>query len=323
MYASYWLRLMTEVVVVGQPHWARQVAETLSDPASDLVGEFIGERRYAGLLGRRKAPDVILRVGFRVGGTPLRARAFDAYWDVLRRRFPPAARAHYWIGTDVLNTLEEARAGTLRWSDVGAAQGDLHLVNGPWLADELRCVGLRAVAAYIPRSFHAPTVLPPLPAVFRVLSYVPGRRFSFYGGDAIIEAAARLPEVTFQIVGQGSAGVAGAPANVKFLGWMADMSQAYRDSTVVVRVPRHDGIGGTVIEGLLFGRHVVYTYPLPTCRQVTPDSPTAIVDAISELRDMQSAGTLAPNVEGRTYALEEFDEVRIAERLQSLLKELR
>ena len=46
------------------------------------------------------------------------------------------------------------------------------------------------------------------------------------------------------------------------------MPRYYADTTVVVRIPRHDGLGETVVEGLLNARHVLYTHELPFVRTV-------------------------------------------------------
>lgn len=315
---------MTSVFVLGQPYWASRIAEALHDPDGGLTAEFVAQRGYVGLLAARPAaPLVMLRVGYRVGGTTPRARAFDAYWTLLRRRFPHAFGAAYWLGTDVLDTLEEATAGTLRWSVLADSSVDLHIAGAPWLAEELSSVGLRAVTAYVPLPYRAPATVPALPMKFTVLTYLPGERFSFYGGDAIFEAARRLPDVAFQVVGREVRESRSAPLNMAFRGWVGNMDAIYRGSTVVLRVPRHDGLGATVIEGLLYGRHVVSTHPLPSVRQVWPVTPEALVDALGSLRDAQAMGTLKANSLGRAHALREFDAATLVDRLRALMRTLK
>jgi hypothetical protein len=46
-----------------------------------------------------------------------------------------------------------------------------------------------------------------------------------------------------------------------------------------------------------------------------------LVDALRDLRDTHRAGELAPNLAGRTFALEEFNETRLAARLAALVRE--
>jgi hypothetical protein len=261
----------------------------------------------------------MLRAGYRVGGSTPRARAFDAYWKLLRWRFPRALGTHYWLGTDVLNTLEEAAAGTLRRSAVAGARDDLHIADASWLADELATVGLRAVTTHVPQPYRAPATVPALPSNFTVLTYLPGDRFSFYGGDATFEAARRLPDVSFQVVGREVRGPRSAPPNMVFRGWVSNMDTIYRGATVVLRVPRHDGFGATVIEGLLYARHVVYTYPVPSCLQVWPVTAEALVAVLGNLRDAHAKGALEPNTVGRAYAVKEFDEAALVHRVRSLI----
>jgi len=98
------------------------------------------------------------------------------------------------------------------------------------------------------------------------------------------------------------------------------MAQRYAQAAVVVRIPRHDGFGNTVIEGLLNARHVIYTHEVPFVRRVWPATAEALVVALRELQDAHAEGRLAPNLSGRTYALEEFDEDTLVERLLALLR---
>lgn len=311
---------MTEVIVLGQPYWGTRIAGALDDPGHGTTASFVGQRGYAGLLARRLgAPLILLRAGFRVGGTTRRARAFDAYWSLLRRRFSQAAGVHYWLGTDVLNTVEEAAAGTLRLNLVARARADRHIADAAWLADELHGVGLEAETAHVPQPYRAPADVPGLPSTFTVLTYAPGDRFSFYGGEAILETARRLPEISFQVMGRQAVPPTPVPSNVQLLGWVSDIDAAYRAATVVVRVPQHDGFGATVIEGLLYARHVIYTYPVPSCEQVWPVTPDMLVAALGRLNAAHLAGTLEPNVAGRTHALQEFDGAVLVERLRRLV----
>jgi glycosyltransferase involved in cell wall biosynthesis len=158
-----------------------------------------------------------------------------------------------------------------------------------------------------------------LPAEFSVLSYVPGARFAFYGGPTIMAAARRLPDVRFDIVGRGDP-VPGAPPNVRWHGWVDDMAERYADATVVVRIPEHDAYGGTVVEGLFNARHIVYSYDVPFVRRVSPVTADGLVEALGDFRTAHIEGRLRANLDGRAYALEEFDERRVANALAALLR---
>lgn len=313
---------MIRVLILGQPHWARHIARLLNAHADDIRASFVPQSRYLNLLlsGPRSGPVVIVRAGYRVGGTTARGRVFDGYWSLLRRALPAAVPCHYWLGTDVMDTLAEDRAGTLRRAALAATAGDLHLADAPWLAAELASIGLDATVAHVPAASHAPAQVAALPADLNVLTYVPTARFEFYGGEAILEAARRLPDVHFDIVGGEDRLDRSTPANVRWHGWVGDMSERYDGASVIVRVPRHDGLGNTVVEGLLHARHVVYTYDIPHVRRIWPVTADTLTDALADIRDAHLAGRLEPNLAGREYALEAFDEGRLVGELAAALR---
>jgi Glycosyl transferases group 1 len=263
---------------------------------------------------------VLVRVGFRVGATTVRGRAFDFFWRLLRRRMPAATAAHYWVGTDVMNTIREAAAGTLRRAAVDESQRDLHLADAPWLVAELASIGITAHSAPVPLPGRAPHAVLPLPQDFAVLTYLPASRFDFYGGPTIVETARRLPGVVFHVVGSDRDAAPSSPSNITWHGWVPDMAQRYAAASVVVRIPLHDGLGSTVIEGLLHARHVIYNQELPHVRTVSPATSPALTEAISELRAQHDAGQLALNLEGRTWALAEFDDDKLVDDLARLLR---
>jgi hypothetical protein len=98
------------------------------------------------------------------------------------------------------------------------------------------------------------------------------------------------------------------------------MTERYRETTVVVRIPRHDGVGATAVEGLFHGRHVLYNYELAHTRIVQPPTADVLVTALGELLSSHATGGLRPNVEGRNYAVAEFDEATLGRRLAALIE---
>lgn len=313
---------MINVIVLGQPYWGIRIARALDGCAPDVAARFVPAGGYPRLLLSRPGEDrvIVIRAGFRVGSTTPRGRFFDMYWSVLRRAMPRAARCHYWLGTDVLNTVEEVEAGTIRRGALASSRADLHLADAQWLADELATVGVQATVAHVPQPYRAPDTITPLPDRFSVLTYLSADRFEFYGGDAILEVARRMPDVRFDVVGRSDDPTGSAPANVRWHGWVTDMQPFYADSSVVVRIPRHDGLGATVIEALLNARHVIYTHELPFVRTIAPATGDTLFEAIDALRAEASAGRLGPNVEGRDYAAATFDEKKLVDGLLAKLR---
>lgn len=313
---------MIDILIFGQAPNSLRIARALNSPIADVRATFIQPARYLPLLAMtpRSERAVIVRVGYRVGATTAKGRLFDAYWSMLRRRHPNAVACHYWLGTDVLDTINEAGAATIRWAALSAARDDLHLTTAPWLTSELESVGLHAITAPLPAQQRIPPVAPPMPLDFSVLTYLPMARFNFYGGPVILDAARRMPTVRFDVVGGPADPARSATANVHWHGWVRDMAERYAQTTVVVRIPQHDGFGNTVIEGLLNARHVIYTQEVPFVRRVWPATAEALVAALKEFQDAHAGRRLVPNLAGRAYAIVEFDEERLVHNLLALVR---
>ena len=300
------------VALIGQPHWTAHLSRMFERHAADLIDPVVISPSAGGIaVALRRDVDVLLRVGFRPGAVTARGRAFDQAWSALRRWHHRAAACHYWLGTDVHNTVNDAREGSLR-SWFAASARDVHLVTAPWHVSELTALGL--VPEFAPMPYSLPTAEPaPLPSRFSVLTYLPPQRFAFYGGEVIFEVARQLPNVHMRVLGARSA-APDAPANVEYPGWVVNTAVVYAATTVVVRIPEHDGIGGTVLEGLAHARHVLYTYPLPHV-EVIPREVEALHAAIDRLRRAHEEGSLEANLAGRAWVLEEHDEVRLTRSL--------
>jgi hypothetical protein len=184
----------------------------------------------------------------------------------------------------------------------------VHLADSPDLADELRSVGLQAtVCRLLPSSIEAEVI--PLPGVFRVLSYWFDDRRSFYGGDTIIELARRMPDVEFLIAGAFGKGAV-APANVRFLGRVTDMDPIYAQTSVFLRLPKHDSLSVMVLEALARGRYVIYNKNFPHCLRA--DSLEQVQQALNDVRCRRSS-----NLEGADFVKQSF---RLDEQAQVLAR---
>jgi hypothetical protein len=169
-----------------------------------------------------------------------------------------------WSGSDVLYAKQElASAKQSSW-----AAERIHWAVSPWLAEEVRSMGLRC--EYVQASFVQPVEAPlPLPDILSVLVYVPSKEKSqLYGWDQILEVARSLPSVTFTVVGLQQVESLSIPPNVKVHGWISNLNPFLEGATVLWRPVQHDGMSFMVLEALAQGRHVLYSYPLPGCIQV-------------------------------------------------------
>lgn len=313
-----------DIVLVGQGRWAHSLAKGLSDNGLtvevaplDSLRDALTPATWKLVAGAR----VVVRIGFRPGAKTWRGLAFDAAMRMFTRK--GVTTCCYWIGTDVMQFTKKAE----RSSRVGAWRSPAfsvhqHIAGSEPLLRELEEAGIGATVLGFPwQTVKAPTVLPPLPAEFTVATYVPDARSDFYGGHTLIEAAQRLPRVRFEVMGGTGSWAGDVPSNVHFLGWVSNPSELYSRSSCVLRLPAHDSIGGTAVEGLLFGRPVIYTQDLNFAEKVDATA-DAIVAAIQRLLDRHDRGMLEPDEHAATWAREEFDHVRRFSELASYLRSL-
>jgi hypothetical protein len=303
------------VLVLGQLRWGPYLALQLNRHGSawSVDAQYLNvagpDFRLPGIATVRRS-DVIVRMGFPVGAPSIRGRAFDFFWRALHIINPSAVYLHYWIGSDVQSVTRYHAAGSLRRGAFGQAMGEMHVAVAPWLADELR--ELSVDATVIPYygldrySMEAGELA--LPSQFTVLMYIPDQRWAFYGGEQVVEAARRLPQVRFVVTAGTGNWLQDRPANVSFIGWCDDMVGLYKKSTVVLRLAQHDGLSNTVMEGLAMARHVIWNYPMPFTTKVRFEDIDGVVAEIRRLLESHDAGTLVPNTAGRCWALAAYDQ---------------
>lgn len=226
----------------------------------------------------------------------------------------------YWIGTDVLTFRKGLEVGAFSRSIVRDMQRMKSLAVAPHLVDELKSLGFEACYMPFPKPLAAaPRPLPPMPARFTVLSYLPESRFEFYGGQAFLAAARQMPDVDFLVFGGESSGEQDDPPNITYLGFVDDPETVYAQSSVFVRLPEHDGSPVTVAEALLFGRPVIYSYSLPKCIHVAHDDAEGLVRELKKLYAAHSEGRLVPDDEAAEWALHEYDSAKCYTSLAQLL----
>jgi hypothetical protein len=218
----------------------------------------------------------------------------------------------HWVGTDLLLAHESITAGIVRQDYLDKP---VHLTDSPWFVDELAALGISARYAPLLVVIDPPDELP-LPEPFSVLAYIPEGKEKMYGFDHLIAAASEMPETIFSVAGlpkyDGT-----LPENIKLLGWVSHMPALYRESSVVVRMPQHDGLSFFVLESLMYGRHVIYNQPFQHCRMATDAG-----ELIAELRDLRrqfQAGTLKTNTEGRNFVLGNFTKEKVIGPLAGIL----
>lgn len=207
----------------------------------------------------------------------------------------------FWCGSDVLYAQKEhqERKTVEPW-----IAEQIHWAGAPWLAEEVRAMGLNC--EYVPITWVKPvTFLAPLPQKFSVLCYTPTtERSELYGIDQVLEVARALPAVSFTIVGLLPGQKIEATENVQFHGWIGDMTPFYQKATVVWRPTRHDGMSFMALEALAQGRHVIWSYPAPGVIQ-SRNAGTARLE-LERLLELHASRNLELNYSGAQFVARHF-----------------
>jgi hypothetical protein len=199
----------------------------------------------------------------------------------------------HWAGSDVLGQHQELKSGK---ASPWVMQNMHHWAVSEWLAREVVQLGLSCEWVPLP-PVNVPDRPSPLPKEFSVLVYMPDTKKSeLYGLDRILEVARQLPHVPFELVGLLDGRIDDPPSNLRIWGRLPDLKQFYLRASVVWWPTRHDGMSFMVLEGLGYGRHVLWSYAFPGCVPVT-----GVIDAketIARLYAKHKAGLLEINQEG-------------------------
>jgi hypothetical protein len=222
----------------------------------------------------------------------------------------------FWCGSDVLHARVDFKAGrTEAW-----IAEKVHWAGAPWLADEVRAMGLKC--EFVPSTWISPVKqLAPLPEKFSVLSYLPdAKRTDLYGIDQVLEVARAMPQIDFSIVGLLPGQTLRVPPNVALHGRVAEMESFYRNATVIWRPARHDGLSFMSLEALARGRHVIWSYPFDGAFH-SKNATTARIE-LERLLELHQAKKLEPNIAGAEFIAEHFSPEKIKKGILSRWKSI-
>lgn len=227
----------------------------------------------------------------------------------------------HWVGTDVL----VAQDYFSKHSEHLQVQSKIvHWAGAPWLADELKQIGINAQFVPLPLKtvgYFLSQEPPPLPRQFKILTYIPERRAAFYGWEHILRLAEDFPTLDILVIGARGRFVSSPPPNIHFLGWLHDTANIFAECSVVVRMTTHDGYGGTIQEGLSLGRYAIWTYPFPGA--FLAKDYVSLRAHIDSLYTLHRRNLLTLNEKGRAYMLQHMRPenltANILRRFQNLL----
>jgi len=222
----------------------------------------------------------------------------------------------FWCGSDTLGAREDYEAGR---TDPWIAERT-HWAGSPWLAEEVRAMGLRC--EYVPLTWvDVPHVLPPMPRKFSVLAHLSSAaRLELYGIDHLFAVARRMPTVPFHVVGILPGETLRAPENVTVHGRVPSMTPFFEQTSVLWRPARHDGLSFVALEALGHGRHVLWSYPFAGSR-VAKDAESGYVE-IQRLEDLHLQGKLEVNRAGSDYIASHFTPAVIRDGILSRWKRM-
>lgn len=215
----------------------------------------------------------------------------------------------HWIGSDVLSLH------SLFYRFQAAVMNlfiDSHLAGSENLADELKHSNIQAEVMPIVPGLVLQK-LKPLPRKLTVLAYLPESSYALYNADNVIKLAEQMPDTNFMIVGTDGTELPKLP-NITYLGWVK-MTEIYPKATVLLRIPKHDGMSLMVLEALLAGRYVIYSNDFPFCHKFTDMN-----DAKSYVEQIKKTKHL--NLNGSNFVKSNFSSETIIQNMICLYNKL-
>ena len=222
----------------------------------------------------------------------------------------------HWIGSDVMSfgggkASRGWRKGIT--SMISYKRAVAHISDSEYLLDELKELKIDApIVRLLPDIVEADPIL--LPEKFTVISYWDELTRDFYRADIIFALARDFPDIEFKIL-NASGDKKDSALNVKFLGFQSDMKTAYKNASVLIRIPEHDSLSTMVLEMLARGRYVIYNKRFTGCHYAH-DFRFA-KEALAEIIELNTI-----NTEGADFVKENYSPSKEAEKLGKILKTL-
>lgn len=307
------------VLMTGSPFYTREI-QAVALPR---------DRWQASIIDPTSVPNRWLRT-FRLGLGLWRTDIWYSTGGVSNARMEWGVRAAvalgtptviHWIGTDVLEA--GAYFATRRTFLHLVATRLEHWATSPGLVAELGDIGIPAT--FVPRTSlkrraYLSQSLPALSSEFTIVTSIDPERPEFYGWPLIRRLALELPDVRVIVIRASQEDLPDVPTNVQCLGWVTDTLEVYLQATVAVRMTRHDGYSGSILEPLALGRHAIWTHPFPGCL-LARDYSDLLAHVIELLRRHRD-GTLRANLTGRAYIAEHLAPDALSSNLERGLRRL-
>lgn len=178
-------------------------------------------------------------------------------WKLYRRKI-----IRFWVGTDVVHALENRKMKFI--FKIFDKMADSNIAQAPWFVEELKCVKIKSLFVPLIMPKIKTNHLESLPERCAILSYLPTARHEFYGSKIVIRLAKEFPQIRFVIVANNGENLPRLK-NVEYLGWVTNMDKIYDQTSILLRMPEHDGLSGMIFDALARRRYVIGSVKFPGC----------------------------------------------------------
>ena len=171
----------------------------------------------------------------------------------------------HFVGSDILRLKKVKYFDRLNW--VLALKSTHRIfVGAPWHVDELKNYLKTESLILFFNNYESKREPIPFPYQFTVLSYLPPGKPGFYGEKLIKVLIEKYPEIKFIILGINKFSYF-PNVETKQIDYDTDMMEIYKQTSLLIRLTKHDGFSSMVLEALSLGRNVIWTYNIPHCFQ--------------------------------------------------------
>ena len=218
----------------------------------------------------------------------------------------------HWIGTDVLIAMKKPRRTRFLQKFI-----NLNLSGSLLLKQELESIGILSIEEHIILD-DINYEIEKAPEKHRVLVYLPTNNIEFYGGKYIEKLAIDFSNIEFYIVANENEKRFKGYNNIMNFGKVSleKMEEIYKSISILIRLVEHDGLSLMLMEALVKGKEVIYSYDFPdTYKSNNYDDLKQIFQKIIEVKPKL-------NEEGAKYIKENFSRKKYINNLKKYFKEL-
>jgi len=300
-----------KTVIIGLPLFTKRLSKDLSE--FDPENSYLSLDTYYRFFDKIKALVLVPKADciYSINGSITTSRVFDL---AIKNSVPLIM---HWVGTDVLKAKKAFKSGEYRKDYI---ENGIHFCEVEWIRDEIMEIGIKAeivnFVSFNKKYEKVITNVKPL----TILSYIPEKRRDFYGLPLLLNLANKFPDINFIIVGSSLKDIKNIPANIKAMGWIKDMEDAFNRSHICFRFPEHDGLSSFILESLARGKQVIYKYPFEGC--VHAPTISAVEIALSKIQNSFISGKYQFNLKGASFIQNNFGNKLIMERISNRIKEI-